>query len=415
LSELGETDKAEGRVLSSEEISRLEAMLTKFRNLEVEDDDPLSKTAPADLKLVADTWQKRRQKGNVLLPEDLKEQKGQVDSDGQKQEKTEEGKLLLPEFFPAENSSQEEMTEPPKLWVSSPFPSRLEIDVLLKENAKESAESGVVEEKAEENERPSSEMSRVPGQEGLIAPAFSGETSPRSELPAESDEIQDPPQGKTDSSSRAAANTYGDSADRSLTDGNSKESKRLSGGESAREAQAKPRTEERKTGFEQFFDGVRRDGVQGDAFREGLNLAKDAPLPRNEALREGLDNVVRFIRVSGEQKAALIVDPPALGRVSVELTHSAVGLEASIKVGSEQVRQLIQDQLAQLRWSLAQQGVQLTHFSVDVQQDNERREQGRSSERRRVEAAAGTDDGEGEGEETMFRVDLDQGLLYWVA
>jgi flagellar hook-length control protein FliK len=144
-------------------------------------------------------------------------------------------------------------------------------------------------------------------------------------------------------------------------------------------------------------------------------LAKDAPLPRNEALREGLDNVVRFIRVSGEQKAALIVDPPALGRVSVELTHSAVGLEASIKVGSEQVRQLIQDQLAQLRWSLAQQGVQLTHFSVDVQQDNERREQGRSSERRRVEAAAGTDDGEGEGEETMFRVDLDQGLLYWVA
>jgi flagellar hook-length control protein FliK len=110
----------------------------------------------------------------------------------------------------------------------------------------------------------------------------------------------------------------------------------------------------------------------------------------------------------------LIVDPPALGRVSVELTSSTTGLEASIKVSSEQVRQLVQDQLAQLRLSLAQQGVQLTHFSVDVQQDNGRRGQDQqgSGQRRRV---PGVDNGDEFDEETIFRVDLNQGLLYWVA
>jgi flagellar hook-length control protein FliK len=123
--------------------------------------------------------------------------------------------------------------------------------------------------------------------------------------------------------------------------------------------------------------------------------------------------VVRFIRTSGEQKAALIVDPPALGRVSVELTSSATGLEASIKVSSEQIRQLVQDQLTQLRLTLEQQGVQLTHFSVDVQQDGGQRQQQQNAGQRRQ--FGGLRDGEEDEEQTVFRVDLDKGLLYWVA
>ena len=66
--------------------------------------------------------------------------------------------------------------------------------------------------------------------------------------------------------------------------------------------------------------------------------------------------------------------------------------------------------------SLAQQGVQLAHFSVDVQQDDGRRQQGFSrgqGGRRRVRGeASGEDD---EAANAVFRVDLNQGLLHWVA
>ncbi|NLL36940.1 MAG: hypothetical protein GX256_05395 [Fretibacterium sp.] len=173
------------------------------------------------------------------------------------------------------------------------------------------------------------------------------------------------------------------------------------------------RTEDRteRSPFQVFFEGVRAR-LQSEP-TSPLALARGLPMEQAETLREGLDNVVRFVRLSGGQRASLIVDPPALGRLSVELTTTSAGIEAAIKVSSEQVRQLIQEQLVQLRSTLAQQGVQLAHFSVDVQQEGERRqsfeqESGRTARRRRgVEPA--------EEEAALFRVDLDQGLLHWVA
>ena len=182
------------------------------------------------------------------------------------------------------------------------------------------------------------------------------------------------------------------------------------------EPKVKTNYTEHKTAFEQFFDGVmaRRGNSGSDAVNTpGLELAKGSPFNQGEALRDGLNNVVRFIRASGEQKAVVTVDPPALGRVSVELVSSANGLEASIKVSSEQVRQLIQDHLAQLKLSLEQQGVQLTHFSVDVQQDNEHKGRSQGDTRRKAAGNAGEEDGP--EDESLFRVDLNQGFLYWVA
>lgn len=185
------------------------------------------------------------------------------------------------------------------------------------------------------------------------------------------------------------------------------------------ELEKQPRTTsaEQKTNFEQFFDGIMARRNQTDVRPGAMELVKENPGARNEALREGLDNVVRFIRTSGEQKAALIVDPPALGRISIELVNGTTGLEASVKVSSEQVRQLVQDQIVQLRMSLAQQGVQLTHFSVDVQQDNGRQDQRQEQRRgRSVRGISGEDvPDDAQDEQTMFRVDLNQGLLYWVA
>ena len=129
-------------------------------------------------------------------------------------------------------------------------------------------------------------------------------------------------------------------------------------------------------------------------------------------MRDGIVNVVRFIRADGVQKANIVVDPPAIGRISVELTSGTAGVEASIKVASEQIRQLVQEQISQLRMNLSEQGVQVAEFTVDVQQDNSGRHNpnDQHQERGRVNFI-GTEDDEPE----EFRIDLEEGLLWWVA
>ena len=98
----------------------------------------------------------------------------------------------------------------------------------------------------------------------------------------------------------------------------------------------------------------------------------------------------------------------------MELTSGTSGVEASIKVASEQIRQLVQDQLAQLRMNLADQGVQVADFTVDVQQDSQRDRRDSQDENngKRANVIGGVEEEEDTEE---FRVDLEEGLLYWVA
>ncbi len=130
-------------------------------------------------------------------------------------------------------------------------------------------------------------------------------------------------------------------------------------------------------------------------------------------MRNGIVNTVRFIRADGVRKANIIVDPPALGRISVELTSSSSGVEASVKVANEQIRQIVQEQFTQLRDNLAQQGVQVSEFTVDVQQDSSRQGQdsGSQNQRENYTFTPSEDDDDTE----IFRADLEEGLLYWIA
>ncbi len=165
--------------------------------------------------------------------------------------------------------------------------------------------------------------------------------------------------------------------------------------------------------FQNFFEGVlsnRRTASRTSPFP--LNLNDSANFTQSMTLRDGLVNVVRFIRADGVHKANVVIDPPALGRISVELTSGSSGVEASIKVASEQIRNLIQDQLDQLRMNLSQQGVQVAEFTVDVQQDNSGSQQ-QNSQQGNQERNFFTIADDEEPEE--FRVDLEEGLLYWVA
>lgn len=146
-------------------------------------------------------------------------------------------------------------------------------------------------------------------------------------------------------------------------------------------------------------------------------LASGAPLMTAQepaVFGEGVSNVVRFLTVQGETRASIVIEPPALGRVDIELSQTAGGIEASLKVNTEQLRQYIQDQSAMLRNILQQQGVVLTEFSVDVR-DMAQRDGSKNEEQRRQARVRGVDDPEAAEEVADFRIDLEQGLLYWVA
>ena len=181
----------------------------------------------------------------------------------------------------------------------------------------------------------------------------------------------------------------------------------------------KPDTEIRRTDshsdFGAYFEGVlnSRRTTARTSQPMPLNLRSAENFTQASALRDGLTNVVRFIRADGVQKARVIVDPPALGRVSVELTSGTSGVEASIKVASEQIRQLVQDQISQLRMNLSQQGVQVAEFTVDVQQDNSGNH-GQQGQQENTGRFGFIDDSE-DDETEDFRIDLEEGLLYWVA
>lgn len=182
--------------------------------------------------------------------------------------------------------------------------------------------------------------------------------------------------------------------------------------ERSTEQQPANRRTESRSDFASFFEGVlsnRRTASRTPA--QPLELRGTENFTQAAAIRDGITNVVRFIRADGMQKARVVVDPPALGRISVELTSGTSGVEASIKVSSEQIRQLVQDQLSQLRMNLSQQGVQVAEFTVDVQQDNSGQQHNQQQEQAMLNFGGMTEDDETE----EFRVDLEEGLLYWVA
>ena len=269
-------------------------------------------------------------------------------------------------------------------------------NVSQKAEAKPETESVNTESKFDEHiERPDSE-NRTSNQ--------NGNTSGQEENSSEHEQTQDNNSG-TQTVSRLRNDTRRTSAATSRT-------------QNDRTDTNSNRTESHNT-FQSFFEGV---------LTNRRNASRTSPLPLNlsqnqressytlnssQTLRDGMINVVRFIRADGMHKANVIVDPPALGRISVELTSSSSGVEASIKVASEQIRQLVQNQISELRMNLSQQGVQVAEFTVDVQQDNSNgNHQSNNEEGNRYRTFAFQ---EAEDDTEEFRIDLEEGLLYWVA
>ena len=159
------------------------------------------------------------------------------------------------------------------------------------------------------------------------------------------------------------------------------------------------------------------EGVRTERFPVPGGFARELALAgRNgEALEDGMHNVVRFMRTEGHHRASMIVDPPALGRVEIELASTSGGVEASIRVGNEQLRQLVQDQITVLRTHLQQQGVQVAELTVDIR-DSGKEGRGETRDGAKDRNLRGSRMvGAAEEDIPSFAVDLEQGLLHWVA
>jgi flagellar hook-length control protein FliK len=140
-------------------------------------------------------------------------------------------------------------------------------------------------------------------------------------------------------------------------------------------------------------------------------------LTSGEKVGEGLRSVLTVMTQDGGAEARIVVEPPALGRVDVSLRTSGGGVEANFKVDNEELRQMVQKQLDSLKESLNAQGIHVSGLTVDIKNsegDRDRGNMGASKKGRRPGRQEQADEDISDGARVL-RLDLEQGLLHWVA
>ena len=134
----------------------------------------------------------------------------------------------------------------------------------------------------------------------------------------------------------------------------------------------------------------------------------------DNALGRGVQAVLEFLKNEGVTQARMVVDPPALGRIDVSLQTTANGIEATFRVDNEQLRQVLQNQLDQLKQSLQAQGIHVSGLSVDIRGGDEKDRTGTAAKKlKRSGGIEGADD-ELTDDSAAIRLDLEKGLLHWV-
>ncbi|MDR1579682.1 MAG: flagellar hook-length control protein FliK [Synergistaceae bacterium] len=131
----------------------------------------------------------------------------------------------------------------------------------------------------------------------------------------------------------------------------------------------------------------------------------------------GLRSVLTIMTRDGGTEARIVVEPPALGRVDISLRSSESGVEANFKVDNEELKQMVQKQLDSLKESLNAQGIHVSGMTVDIKNNeggsnrgNTAAKKGRRTARPLDEAGEDAEDGT-----RVLRLDLEKGLLHWVA
>lgn len=141
------------------------------------------------------------------------------------------------------------------------------------------------------------------------------------------------------------------------------------------------------------------------------------PLDPNDAFGDGITTMLQFLRDEEISEARIVVEPPALGRIDVSLQATASGVEAVFKVDNEHLKQVLQQQLDSLKNSLQAQGIQVSGLAVDIKnRDDHRRQDAQETKGkvRRLGIAGEVADEDAEGMR-LVRLDLEKGLLHWIA
>jgi hypothetical protein len=133
-------------------------------------------------------------------------------------------------------------------------------------------------------------------------------------------------------------------------------------------------------------------------------------------LGDGMRSVLEFMKNDGINEARIVVEPPALGRVDVSLHASGSGMEALFKVDNEALKQILQQQLDLLKTSLEAQGIHVSNLAVDIKnRDDQKGRPDLYGSRGKTHRVGGVAEADGEDEPRLARIDLEKGLLHWVA
>lgn len=138
------------------------------------------------------------------------------------------------------------------------------------------------------------------------------------------------------------------------------------------------------------------------------------------ALGEGLANFIEVVRNRKGHKGTLILDPPDLGTVRVTVESSRERVQVHLVVETTQVKTLVENSIGTLRDSMARQGLTLGETTVDV--GGQGLEGGGSSGWGFGKtgdaiplAGPGPIAEEADEEQAVARLDIERGLLHWIA
>jgi flagellar hook-length control protein FliK len=123
------------------------------------------------------------------------------------------------------------------------------------------------------------------------------------------------------------------------------------------------------------------------------------------------------MRNDASTEARIVVEPPALGRIDISLSSTSTGIEAAFKVDNDELKRMIQQQIDSLKESLQAQGIHVSGLTVDIRNNDGRNGRNGSNDskarNRRGRETLG-DENLAEGTR-IIRLDLEKGLLHWVA
>ncbi len=134
-----------------------------------------------------------------------------------------------------------------------------------------------------------------------------------------------------------------------------------------------------------------------------------------EVAGDGLGRVIRFIHQGNIDRAYVVVEPPEWGRMQIDLGLSRDGLEAFIRVENEELAASLRGQIEGLKTALESSGINLAHVAVEAKGGDMGRGSGDQPEERRRKKASDPHIGEEGVEGAVFQLDLDRGLLCWIA